>query len=391
MNKKLLFFLASVFLGFFAFSGNLKAEEKKVPKEKNELQEIQKKIKDKQARIKKAEKTEKKVIFDLDNIEEALSQKQQELKSYEAKLKNQEKEITTLNQEIKKRKEGISEEENFLADRVKVLYQLGRLNFAKAIFSSESFSTLMRRYGYLTRLIDYNVETINDYSQKLDLLQHDQQKLKETEKEMEVLAQQTRSVQKKIRNHQEEKTNLLASVRSEKQLQLKALVELKQASQRLQGLIDKLDKQKVLTSLPPANFPSGYPFSLRGKLDFPVEGKVITFFGAHEDQEFATVSFNKGIEITAPLGSPIKAVLNGTVIYSGWFKGYGNIIIIDHGAGLYTLSGHVSELLKPVGTSVRSGETIALVGDTGSLKGSNLYFEIRHHGQPLNPLEWLKK
>ena len=391
MNKKLLFFLALVFFGFFAFSGNLKTEEKKAPKEKKELKEIQKKIEDKQARIKQAEKTEEKVISDLDNIEEALFQKQQELKHYDVNLKNQEKEIAAFNQEIEKLKADIIEEEKFLADRVKVLYQLGRLSFAKAIFSSESFSTLVRRYGYLTRLIDYNVGTINDYSQKIDLFEHDKQRLKETEKELEVLTKQTRSVQKKILNHQEEKTNLLVRVRSEKQLQLKALEELKQASQRLQGLIDKLDKQKAITSLSSAKFPSGYPFSLRGKLAFPVEGKVMTFFGTHEDQEFATVSFNKGIEINAQLGSPIKAVLNGTVIYSGWFKGYGNIIIIDHGAGLYTLSGHVSELLKPVGTPVKTGETIALVGDTGSLRGSNLYFEIRHHGQPLDPLEWLNK
>ncbi|WAC08130.1 MAG: peptidoglycan DD-metalloendopeptidase family protein [Thermodesulfobacteriota bacterium] len=391
MNKKLLFFLALVFFWFFAFFGNLQAEEKKAPKEKKELKEIQKKIEDKQAIIKKAEKTEKKVISDLDTIEETLAQKQQELKHYEVNLKTQENEITVLIQQIEKRKAEAAEEEKFLADRIKILYRLGRLSFAKAIFSSDSFTTLMRRYDYLTRLIDYNVATINDYSQKLDLLQLDQQRLKEKEKELEGLTKQTRSVQKKILTHQEEKTNLLARVRSEKQLQLKALEELKLASQRLQGLIDKLDKQKAITSLPSAIFPSGYPFSLRGKLDFPVEGKVITFFGEHEDQEFATVSFNKGIEITAQLGSPIKAVLNGTVIYSGWFKGYGNIIIIDHSAGLYTLSGHVSELLKPVGTPVKTGETIALVGDTGSLKGSNLYFEIRHHGQPLDPLEWLKK
>jgi septal ring factor EnvC (AmiA/AmiB activator) len=386
-----LFFLALVFFWFFAFFGNLQAEEKKAPKEKKELKEIQKKIEDKQAIIKKAEKTEKKVISDLDTIEETLAQKQQELKHYEVNLKTQENEITVLIQQIEKRKAEAAEEEKFLADRIKILYRLGRLSFAKAIFSSDSFTTLMRRYDYLTRLIDYNVATINDYSQKLDLLQLDQQRLKEKEKELEGLTKQTRSVQKKILTHQEEKTNLLARVRSEKQLQLKALEELKLASQRLQGLIDKLDKQKAITSLPSAIFPSGYPFSLRGKLDFPVEGKVITFFGEHEDQEFATVSFNKGIEITAQRGSPIKTVLNGTVIYSGWFKGYGNIIIIDHSAGLYTLSGHVSELLKPVGTPVKTGETIALVGDTGSLKGSNLYFEIRHHGQPLDPLEWLKK
>ncbi|HPD61058.1 MAG TPA: peptidoglycan DD-metalloendopeptidase family protein [Thermodesulfobacteriota bacterium] len=391
MNKKLLFLLALMFFGFFAFFGNAQAEEKKVPKEKKELKEIQKKIEDKQFRIKKAERTEEKVISDLDNIEKALSQKQQQLKRYEVKLKNQEEEIAALNQKIETLQAEVTEEEKLLADRIKVLYQLGRLSFAKAIFSSESFSALMRRYCYLTRLIDYNVGIINDYSQKLDLLQHDQQILKETEKELEVLTEETRSIQKKILNHQQEKTKLLARVRSEKQLQLKALEELKQASQRLQVLIDKLDRQKAIASLPAAKSPSGYPFSLRGKLDFPVEGKVVTFFGAHEDQEFATVSFNKGIEITAPFGSPIKAVLSGTVIYSGWFKGYGNIIIIDHGAGLYTLSGHVSELLKPVDTPVKTGETIALVGDTGSLKGSNLYFEIRHHGQPLDPLEWLKK
>jgi len=391
MNKKLLFFLALVFFWFFAFFGNLQAEEKKAPKEKKELKEIQKKIEDKQARIKKAEKTEEKVISDLDTIEETLAQKQQELKHYEVNLKTQENEITVLIQQIEKRKAEAAEEEKFLADRIKILYRLGRLSFAKAIFSSDSFTTLMRRYDYLTRLIDYNVATINDYSQKLDLLQLDQQRLKEKEKELEGLTKQTRSVQKKILTHQEEKTNLLVRVRSEKELQIKALEELKQASQRLQGLIDKLERQKSLTSFSPANLPSGYPFSLRGKLDFPVEGKVITFFGEHEDQEFATVSFNKGIEITAQRGSPIKTVLNGTVIYSGWFKGYGNIIIIDHSAGLYTLFGHASELLKPVGTPVKTGETIALVGDTGSLKGSNLYFEIRHHGRPLNPLEWLKQ
>ena len=140
MNKKLLFFLALVFSGFFALSGDLKAEEKKAPKEKNELKEIQKKIEAKQARIKKAEKTEEKVISDLDDIEEVLSQKQQELKHYGVNLKNQEKKITALNQEIDKLKAEIIQEERFLADRVKVLYQLGRLSFSKAIFSSESFS-----------------------------------------------------------------------------------------------------------------------------------------------------------------------------------------------------------------------------------------------------------
>ena len=380
-----------VFFLFFSLSVTLQGEEKKAPKAQVELKEIQKKIADKKARIQKAEKKEEKVISDLDCIEKELFKKRKDLKYYEVNLKKQEEAITGLNQKIEKLTAEVTEEEKFLADRVKILYELGRLNFAKAIFSSDSFATLIRRYSYLTRLINYNVGTLNDFSQKLDLLQEETQKIKETEKELEVLSKQTRSVQKKILTHQEEKTLLLAKVRSEKETQLKALEELKQASQRLQGLIDKLDKQKTITSLPSLRFPLGYPFSLKGKLDFPVEGKVVTFFGEHEDPELAAVSFNKGIEIAAQMRSPIKSVLKGTVIYSGWFKGYGNIIIIDHGFGLYTLFGHVSELLKQVGDSVTTGETIALVGDTGSLRGPNLYFEIRHHGQPLDPLGWLKK
>jgi len=320
MTRCFVFFLALVFLGVFSLSETSRGEEKRTPKEKNELKEIQKKIEDKQARIQKAEEKEEKVISDLDRIEEALSQKQQELKRYEVTLKKQGKEITVLNQEVEKLKVEVSEEEKCLGDRAKVLYQLGRITFTKALFSSESFATLTRRYGYLTRLIDYNIGTINNYSQKLLLLQQDKQRLKENEKELEVLTKQNRSVQKKTLNHQEEKATLLAKVRSEKQLQLKALEELKKAAYRLQGLIDKLDKEKTITSLPLSNFPLGYPFSLKGKLDFPVGGRVITFFGEHEDPEFATVSFNKGIEITAQLGSPIKSVLNGTVIYSGWFN-----------------------------------------------------------------------
>ena len=123
---------------------------------------------------------------------------------------------------------------------------------------------------------------------------------------------------------------------------------------------------------------------------FPVSGKIISRYGNQVDSQLNTVTFQKGIEISTERGKEIKAIYEGKVLYADWFKGYGNIIIIDHGDSYYSLSAHLSKILKGVGDRVEAGEVIALSGDTGSLKGPSLYFELRHHGKPLNPLHWLK-
>ena len=123
----------------------------------------------------------------------------------------------------------------------------------------------------------------------------------------------------------------------------------------------------------------------------PVEGPIVTSFGKYKHPTFNVYHFQSGIDIQAKEGSPIRAVYDGKVVYAGWFKGYGNIIIIDHGEGYYTLSAHALSLSKEVGTVVKSDEIVGVVGNTGSLKGPGLYFEIRHHGKPIDPAGWLEQ
>ena len=129
---------------------------------------------------------------------------------------------------------------------------------------------------------------------------------------------------------------------------------------------------------------------MKGKLLFPVRGSIISKFGRTEHPNLRTFTFQKGIEIKAQSGTEIKSVFKGKVIYADWFKGYGNIIIINHGEHYYSIYAHAEKLLKQVGDIVNNNETIALVGDTNALKGSCLYFEIRHNGIPQDPLLWLK-
>jgi septal ring factor EnvC (AmiA/AmiB activator) len=167
--------------------------------------------------------------------------------------------------------------------------------------------------------------------------------------------------------------------------------ELEKSSRELQSLIDRLKKElrgKGKSYIPE----DGKGFAvLKGKLLFPVPGKIISRYGNHVDPQLNTVIFQKGIEISTKLGKEIKAIYGGKVLYADWFKGYGNIVIIDHGDSYYSLSAHLSKILKRTGDRVEAGEVIALTGDTGSLKGPCLYFELRHHGEPLNPLHWLRK
>ena len=123
----------------------------------------------------------------------------------------------------------------------------------------------------------------------------------------------------------------------------------------------------------------------------PVKGKIINLFGPYKNKKFNIINFRSGIDISADKGQPVKAVYSGKIIYARWFNDYGNMIIIDHGNSYYTLYAHLAKMLKITGDRVKTGDVIATVGETGSLSGPKLHFEVRHHGKPQDPLNWLKR
>ncbi|MBN2466817.1 MAG: peptidoglycan DD-metalloendopeptidase family protein [Deltaproteobacteria bacterium] len=382
-----------VFFGWFEIkAAQCQEEENKknggqLLKEKSELEKLQKRIADKKIQIQTTKKKEKKVLSELDEIEKMLSQKQAEHKNYVAKLEEKKQEIERLNDEHATLQSVLMREEKELAYHVRTLYKISRLRMPGVFFSSDSLGDVMRINSHMIRVVDYSVRSVDAYSESLEKVQKNKEFLNQNEKNLTLLIEKTDSTHRQILHHKKGKTDLLAKIKTEKEIHLEALEELKQASRRLQVLIDQLEQEIKADTI---HRPRAFPVS-KNKLSFPVAGSIITHFGKHEDPAFSTISFNNGIEILAQTGSAIHAVFEGSVIYAGWFKGYGNIIIIDHGDGYYTLSGHASELFKRVGDQVEEGETIGLVGETGSLKGPNLYFEIRHHGQPLDPLTWLQK
>jgi septal ring factor EnvC (AmiA/AmiB activator) len=213
-----------------------------------------------------------------------------------------------------------------------------------------------------------------------------------------------------IAEEQRKRRILLASVREEKAGHLATIKELEQSAKELQALIARLQTEEerqrrsgrtASRREPSRETPAGRDdtpdiqddgrFSrLKGKLPWPAVGSLLSTFGRQEHPRFHTVTFNRGIGIAAPEGRDFVAVADGEVIYADWFKGYGRLIILDHGGGYFTLYAHAAEIWSRSGDNVTRGQVIGKVGDTGSLEGPQLYFELRHKGKPQDPLAWLQ-
>jgi murein DD-endopeptidase MepM/ murein hydrolase activator NlpD len=188
---------------------------------------------------------------------------------------------------------------------------------------------------------------------------------------------------------------LLAKVRDERAYHERMVGELTEASRRLEAFIAELQaRQRRVAKVPPpapGGETPGVGFGgLRGRLPWPTDGRVVAAFGAQVHPRFGTRTFRGGIDIEAGEGTVVTAVYAGHVVYTGWFKGYGNLIILDHGNEYYTLYAHVSEMAVKEGDDVRQGQRIGSVGDTGSLSGARLYFEVRYQGKPQDPEQWLR-
>ena len=183
---------------------------------------------------------------------------------------------------------------------------------------------------------------------------------------------------------------LLDDIRSQKALELAAIDALTQAANDLDDKIKSINRD-MDAAVTEKNTSLKAFSAYKGLLIMPVQGRIISLFGPYKNPKYDITNFRSGIDIKAEKGEPIRAVFRGKVLYASWFKGYGNMIILDHSNNYYTIYAHLEEIFKSKGDTVESHEVIATVGDTGSMAGAKLYFEVRHHGKPENPLMWLKK
>jgi len=391
--RALVFFL---FLVLAAGGGIARAQsdpqkiQRGVAQSKKELGGIRKKLQEEKQRVKDIGKKESSVISQLNTLERNLSKREKELKALDRQLKAVTRKVRQANEDLQVLAQTITTQESSLNERLVALYKYGDSGIPETIFSTRRPDEWLDLQRSMAAILDQDRRLLEDFRQRQNAVGTHRERLKGDERELQQLKEKTEKKKREVEKDRAAKGKLLDAVRNEKKIHLAAVQDLEAASVQLQTLINRLEKEMRAKARQEMATPTGKGFgALRGKLPRPVEGRLLSSFGKNENPQFHTFTVQKGIEIEAPLGAEIRAVYEGRVLYADWFKGYGKIVIIDHGEGYYTLSGHASALLKNVGEEVRAGEPVALVGDTGSLRGPCLYFEIRQRGKPLDPIEWL--
>jgi septal ring factor EnvC (AmiA/AmiB activator) len=362
-------------------------------KGKKKIQTINKALTKERKKLSNAKKRERKVLTELDQIERQVSERKKRLGKIQADLKNVEGKIKIIPSRIHNLEKLVGHQEKRLKERLVARYKMGAGGYLKLLFTSTSHTSFENRMRSMNAILEHDVRLIKDYENNLSLLRKAKESLTWQENELIQGRKRIQNQRMELARKKRQKKQFLNYIKAKKELYIKAIREYEEASKELQELLKELEKKEKVSNSKPRRIKVGRrAFKYwKGNLPFPVEGRISKGFGKKINPVLHTYVFYKGIEIEAPIGSKVRSIHWGKVIFSSWLKGYGNVIIIDHGDIYYTLFAHLSKSLKDVGERVDSGEIIGLVGDYDSFEGAHLYFEIRHNGKPINPLNWLAK
>ncbi|MFB3144680.1 MAG: murein hydrolase activator EnvC [Candidatus Methylomirabilales bacterium] len=364
-------------------------EPKTLREKKQKLEKLKKEIAGEREKAQATTAKEAAVQATLKKIQQQLRQKTQRIKTLETKLKTEKRALRKLKRAISRADAELHAVQGRWARRIRAIYKQGQFGVFRLLFSAENLTDMARRMKYLGIITAQDRTLSERYATRVTALHKKQATLKSRRAALARSRKRVRVTRASIADEKWRQRILLARLREEKEGYLIAIRELEKVSTRLQQLVNKLSRRTKTRAKPSPALPRG-PFTARkGKLPWPTEGTVAARFGRQENRKFNAVVFNKGIGIRAPLGQQIQAVYDGAVLYADWFRGYGRLIIVDHGQGFYSLYAHASALLVQVGDTVRAGQAIGRVGETGSLEGPQLYFELRYQGEPQDPLAWL--
>ena len=356
-----------------------------IDEKQNELKKIEEKLELERKSLGKFKARERFILKEMDKIEKRYQMTEQEivrLDGLEKSLKNQIEELTV---EIARVELEISQKQDSLRQILVSAYKIGPLGGAKFLWAADSLRELDRGFFLIRRMSGEAEKIIDQYAGLQQEGHKKKQQLQDQLNQVSLTEQKVRDEKLEADKERGAKTILIQEVRSREEVRQQLISELEGAAKALEDVIHSLSAQRGVK-----NEDKGPDFAReKGKLRFPVSGVIVSGYGMVENPEFHTTLFRKGIEIETEAGEAVRALETGEVLYSGWLEGYGNVIIIDHGNGYFTLSARLKELGKGVGDQVQREEIIGRVSGPGPWGEAGFYFEIRHNGQPLDPEDWL--
>lgn len=306
-------------------------------------------------------------------LAEALQNTRQRSQQLESEIGNNEAEQTRLEADIR-------DQLNALKDQVIAAYANGDYDYLKLLLNQQKASSLERQLTYYKYLNDARIAAIDSLKQTQAQLEQVKQALQtQYQQQTELRAEQT-AQRSALTEQQEKQEQAIAKLRNEQRSEEEKIAELRSSQAELEQVIaaieEALSDRIELIGLKP----------IKASLRWPTNGKVQRLFGERREGPIRW----KGVLIDGEQGQSIRSIADGRVVFADWLRGFGLVIVIDHGEGYMSLYGYNQVIFKNVGEEVQQNEEIALMGQSGAQNSPALYFEIRFKGQPENPTQWIR-
>ena len=395
------FIIQIIFLIFFCQSIIAQSDERDYDEElkyqNDAINALKTEINQLRLKIKTAESRERSASTRISSLDEEISLTAKLIRSLKSEEEKTRKRILQLKSDILKNENELESLRTRYKKRVVNSYRKGRLTDLEKVFSSTTWRQAIYRTQYLKIISDIEKKLTNQIERIL--IQISQQKL-ELEAVLRNNLKLVRDKQQQISSYRDmriDREKELNRIRNDKKALSNYIEEKEAGIIQLESIIKKVleDKarferelriRKQQEALKTKSFKA-----LKGQLPWPADGRIIAKFGRQWNSKLKTTTENPGIDIKGQPGSPIRTVLGGVVTTITYIRGYGTTIIVDHGGGFYTVYSHVTNIQTVVDGQVQNGDIIAYMGDSGSINGSKLHFEIWGKGQKLDPEKWLIK
>ncbi len=359
------------------------SQDSEIRQSKEELAKIRERLEECRRRKEEIGEEEKVTLNRLEIVTEGLRITGQLIAAIKKEETSLRSEIGILQKKVEGLETDLESRKSILARRLREMYKHGRIHDLELMLLSGSLSDVLKKMKYIVAIAEHDEELIGSIRETVRSLENEKRELADRAAHEKRLKNEKENQKVEMEKEKTAKEVMLERLSTEKDEKENLERELEEVEKRVVSLIERLERESASREAIGGVSLSTY----KGRLPWPVDGKVVSKFGKQRHPIHGTVTENNGIDIEARYGMPVRAVSKGKVVYADRFLGYSRVVLLDHGEGYYTLYAYLSDIVVPVGVIVDRGDVIAYVGD--SFRESLLHFEVRKKGQPEDPLQWL--